>query len=53
MGSEYEPMFHFVKSKSGYYYDANSVRKKPRSAQVKNGAVVSATGVSGVRISVK
>lgn len=49
LGSEYEPMFHFVKSKSGYYYDADSVRKKPRSAQVKNGVVVSATGVSGVR----
>lgn len=49
LGSEYEPLFHFVKSKSGYYYDADSVRKKPRSSHVKNGAVVSATGVSGVR----
>lgn len=49
MGSEYEPVFHFVKSRNGYYYDSNSVRKKPRAAQVKNGAVVSATGVSGVR----
>ena len=49
LGREYEPMFHFVKKKSGYYYDADAVRKKPRSAQVQNGAVVSATGVSGVR----
>ncbi len=46
---EYEPIFHFVKKKSGYYYDSNSVRKKPRSARIENGAVVSATGVSGVR----
>lgn len=49
LGCEYEPMFHFVKRKSGYYYDSDAVRKKPRSAHVKNGAVVSATGVSGVR----
>lgn len=49
LGSEYEPMFHFVKKKQGYYYDADAVRKKPRSAHVENGAVVSATGVSGIR----
>lgn len=49
LGCEYEPMFHFVKKKNGYYYDADSVRKKPRKAHVENGAVVSATGVSGVR----
>ena len=49
LGCEYEPLFHFVKKRSGYYYDSNSVRKKPRSAHVENGAVVSATGVSGVR----
>lgn len=49
LGSEYEPIFHFVKKKSGYYYDSDAVRKKPREVQVKNGAVVSATGVSGVR----
>ena len=24
-------MFHFVKKKSGYYYDSDAVRKKPRS----------------------
>lgn len=49
LGNEYEPMFHFVKKKTGYYYDSDAVRKKPRSARVENGAVVSATGVSGVR----
>lgn len=49
LGCEYEPMFHFVKKKSGYYYDSDAVRRKPRSARVENGAVVSATGVSGVR----
>ena len=49
LGCEYEPMFHFVKKRSGYYYDSDAVRRKPRSARVENGAVVSATGVSGVR----
>lgn len=49
LGCEYEPVFHFVKKKNGYYYDADSVRKKPREARVENGAVVSATGVTGVR----
>jgi DNA modification methylase len=49
LGSEYEPFFHFVKKKSGYYYNSDAVRKKPREAQVENGAVISATGVSGVR----
>lgn len=49
LGCEYEPMFHFVKKKSGYYYDSDAVRRKPRSAHIENGAVVSATGVSGVR----
>ena len=49
LGNEYEPIFHFVKKKSGYHYNADAVRRKPREAQIKNGAVVSATGVSGVR----
>jgi len=44
----YEDFFHFVKSKN-CYYDADSIRSKPRSAKIENGAVVSATGVSGVR----
>lgn len=49
LGNEYEPFFHFVKKRTEYYYDADAVRKKPREAKIENGAVVSATGVSGVR----
>ncbi len=49
LGNQYEPIFHFVKKKTGYYYNADAIRKKPREAHVENGAVVSATGVSGVR----
>lgn len=45
----HENLFHFVKKTKGYYYNADAVRKKPREAKVENGAVVSATGVSGVR----
>ena len=45
----YEPIYHFVKSARGYYYDVDSVRRKPHQAKVVNGAVVSATGVSGIR----
>ena len=48
LGNVHENIFHFVKS-SKYYYDIDSIRSKPREAKVVNGAVVSATGVSGVR----
>ncbi len=44
----HEMIFHFVKSNS-YYYDDESIRLNPQSTIVKNGAVVSASGVSGVR----
>lgn len=44
----HENVFHFVKS-DRYFYDADSIRCKPGQAKVINGAVVSATGVSGVR----
>ena len=44
----HEPIFHFVKG-SRYYYDADAIRKKPGQSKVIKGAVVSATGVSGVR----
>lgn len=44
----HEHLFHFTKSKK-YYYDVDVIRSKPSSAKVENGAVVSATGVSGVR----
>lgn len=44
----HEPVFHFVRS-AKYYYDVAAIRSTPQSAKVVNGAVVSATGVSGVR----
>jgi DNA modification methylase len=44
----HEHVFHFVKA-SQYYYDIDAVRARPSSSRVVNGAVVSATGVSGVR----
>lgn len=46
----WEPVFFFTKEPKGYFYDVDAVRKTPRKAlSVKHGAVVSATGVSGVR----
>jgi len=45
----HENVFHFVKSSRGYYYDVDSIRSTPKSAKVVNGAIISATGVSGVR----
>ncbi len=45
----HENLFHFVKAHKGYYYDVDSIRKKPRESKIVNGAVVSATGVSGIR----
>lgn len=45
----YEPVFHFVKSARDYLYDVDAIRTSPRQSRVVNGAVVSATGVSGVR----
>ncbi len=48
LGNVHEHVFHFVKQ-AKYYYDADAIRSKPREARVVNGAVVSATGVSGVR----
>lgn len=47
--NNHEYLFHFVKRPKGYYYDASAIRNKRREAQIKNGAVVSATGVTGVR----
>jgi site-specific DNA-methyltransferase (adenine-specific) len=49
LGNVHELLFHFVRQPTGYYYDADAIRSKPREARVVNGAVVSATGVSGVR----
>lgn len=45
----HEDLFHFVKQPRGYYFNADAVKSDPRKAKVVNGAVVSATGVSGVR----
>jgi DNA modification methylase len=44
----HEHVFHFVKQKN-YYYDVDAIRSAPKKSRVLNGAVVSATGVSGVR----
>jgi site-specific DNA-methyltransferase (adenine-specific) len=49
LGNVHENLFHFVKSQKGYYYDADAIRSKPRESRVVNGAIVSGTGVSGVR----
>lgn len=48
LGNVHEPIFHFVKN-SKYYYDVDSIRAKPKEAKVVDGAVVSATGVTGIR----
>lgn len=45
----HENIFHFVQIPTGYYYNVDAIRAKPRKARVSNGAVVSATGVTGVR----
>jgi DNA modification methylase len=44
----HEDLFHFVKSKK-YYYNVSMARKEPMKSKIQNGAVVSATGVTGVR----
>jgi site-specific DNA-methyltransferase (adenine-specific) len=49
LGNVHEHVFHFVKQPKSYFYDADAIRSKPREAKVVKGAVVSATGVSGVR----
>jgi DNA modification methylase len=49
LGNVHEHIFHFVKQPRNYYYNADAIRTKAREARVVNGAVVSATGVSGVR----
>ena len=45
----HELLFHFVRQPKSYFYDADAVRHAPRAARVENGAVISATGVRGVR----
>lgn len=45
----HEYIFHFVKQAKGYYYDVDAIRGNPKKAKIVNGAIVSATGVTGVR----
>lgn len=45
----HENIFHFVKEEKDYYYDSSAIRSDARKSIVKNGSVISATGVSGVR----
>lgn len=45
----HENLFHFVKQSKGYHYDVDAIRFDPKKAKIVNGAIVSATGVSGVR----
>jgi len=45
----HEDVFFFVKEAQGYYFDIDAIRAKPRETRVVNGAVVTATGVTGVR----
>lgn len=45
----HEQIFHLVRQPLGYVYDVDTIRSAPRRAKVVGGAVVSATGVTGVR----
>ena len=45
----HENVFHFVNSPRGYFYDADAIRSDPKKSKIVNGAIVSATGVSGIR----
>ena len=42
-----KPSSTFVKQKN-YYYDVDAVRNNPGTSSIRNGSVVTATGVSGV-----
>lgn len=45
----HESLFFFVKQAHGYYFDIDAIRARPRKARVVNGAIVTATGVTGIR----
>ncbi len=49
LGNLHEHVFHFVKQSKGFYYNVDAIRSKPGQARIRNGAIVSATGVTGVR----
>jgi site-specific DNA-methyltransferase (adenine-specific) len=44
----HEMLFHFVKT-ANYYYNDDAIRQNPQTATVRNGAVVSSSGVCGIR----
>ena len=44
----HEMIFHFVKKKD-YFYDDMAIRQNPQTTIVRNGAIVSSSGVCGVR----
>ena len=46
--SHHEMLFHLVRQ-ADYHYDLDAIRNAPRKTKVVGGAVVSATGVTGVR----
>lgn len=48
LGCVHEDVFHFVKQ-AQYHYNADAIRSKPGKSKVVNGAIVSSSGVSGVR----
>ena len=48
LANVHENVYHLTKRKH-YHYDLGAIRSKPGESKVVNGAVVSATGVSGVR----
>jgi len=45
----HENFFHFVKNEKKYFYDTSNIRYQARKSIVRNGSVISATGVSGIR----
>ena len=45
----HEYIFHFTRRSKDYFYDVDAIRSNPKKAKIVNGAVVSATGVRGVR----
>ncbi len=49
MRNVHENIFHFVQREKDYYYNVDAIRANPRKTKIVNGAVVSATGVTGVR----
>ena len=49
LGNVHEDLFHFTKQAKGYYYNADAIRTKRGEARIVNGAIVSSSGVTGVR----